>query len=61
MKFNRQHGGWLFGVYYSSPTHWAYIATQERTTKQTSGEVKAFDAEQAIAAVIGLIDSGNLQ
>ena len=55
-----QHGGWVFSVYYSSPTHWAYQATKETQDRQASGTVKATNAAEAKAAVIGLIDSHNL-
>ena len=57
---NGQHGGWVFSVYYSSPTHWAYQATKETLDRQASGTVKATNAAEAKAAVIGLIDSHNL-
>ena len=60
MKQNGQHGGWVFSVYYSSPTHWNYQATKETLTHTAKGTVKAFDAAQAMAAVVGLIDSHNL-
>ena len=60
MKQSKQHGGWVFSVYYSSPTHWNYQATKEALDRQAKGEVKAFDAAQAMAAVVGLIDSHNL-
>ena len=55
-----QHGGWLFSVYYSSPTHWAYLATKQTLTHEARGTVKATNAAEAKAAVVGLIDSGNL-
>jgi hypothetical protein len=60
MNQNGQHNGWVFSVYYSSPTHWAYIATKETQDRQASGTVKATNAAEAKAAVIGLIDSHNL-
>ena len=55
-----QNGGWMFSVYYSSPTHWNYQATKETLDRQASGTVKATTAAEAKAAVIGLIDSHNL-
>jgi hypothetical protein len=55
-----QHGGWVFSVYYSSPTHWNYTATKQTLTHTAKGLVKAVNAREAQAAVIALIDSGNL-
>lgn len=60
MNQNGHHRGWLFSVYYSSPTHWNYLATKETLDKQAKGTVKATNAAEAKAAVQGLIDSGNL-
>ena len=58
-----QHGGWMFSVYepaFSYGVTWAYIATKETLDRQASGTVKATNAAEAKAAVIGLIDSHNL-
>ena len=60
MNQNGQHGGWVFSVYYSSPTHWNYQATKETLDRTAKGTVKATTASEAKAAVIGLIDSYNL-
>lgn len=55
-----QHGGWVFSVYYASPTHWTYQATKETLTHTAKGTVKAVTAREAQQAVIALIDTGNL-
>jgi hypothetical protein len=55
-----QHGGWVFSVYYADPTHWTYQATKETLTHTAKGTVKAVTAREANAAVIALIDTGNL-
>jgi len=55
-----RHGGWVISVYYSSPTHWAYQGTKETLTHTAKGTVKAVTAREAQAAVIGLINSHNL-
>ena len=57
---NGQHGGWFFSVYYESPTHWNYQATKETLTHTAKGTVKAVTAREAQAAVIALINTGNL-
>jgi len=57
---NGQHGGWVFSVYYADDTHWNYQATKETLTHTAKGTVKAVTAREAQAAVIALIDTGNL-
>ena len=57
---NGQHGGWVFSVYYENPTHWNYQATKETLTHTAKGLVKAVTAREAQAAVIALINTGNL-
>lgn len=54
-----QHGGWVFSVYEWRGVWW-YQATKETLTHTAKGTVKAINASEAIAAVQGLIDSGNL-
>ena len=54
-----QHGGWVFSVYEWRGVWW-YQATKQTLTHTAKGTVKAVTAREAKAAVIALIDTGNL-